>query len=247
MLSLLTLVGGLGSVWGLDTQSRYSDLSDKTCKVTFHESEGDRTQQECPGVLGYSLLKDTDDDRDSLTVVHGKKTQPLAFFGHVTGSLNYLGEKVEWRVRDGQPIALVVRMYFTDPETSQKQQRLIVARVQPEESCVTQIINASKIPNANELAAEAADRAVNEKCLWKIDPRSLTGSFQFDQFHTAEAKCRQVHATMVQTLIKTYFCETDLSSAPVPILASCTSADGQKKLLFFKQVDVCQSVLDAQR
>ena len=152
--------------WAADVQTLYSDLTEKACKITFHESEGDYTREDCPGILGYSLQKDTDDARDSLTIVNGKVTQPLDFFGHVTTSLNSLGDKVEWHVRNGQPIALVVRLYFTDRESQKKQQRLIVAKVQARGSCVTRIIDASKYPNANDLAAQAADRATEDKCLW---------------------------------------------------------------------------------
>ena len=148
-------------------RSVYSDLSDKACKITFESDEGDRVDQECPGVLGYTLWKNRDDDRDTLTLVKDGKEQTLNFYGHVTEQLNYLGDKAEWRVRDGKPMALIVRMYFSNPETSKKEQRLIVAKVGPGESCVTQIINASKVPNANAVAQRVADHAAVQACLWK--------------------------------------------------------------------------------
>ncbi|MBI3292813.1 MAG: hypothetical protein HYZ73_08415 [Elusimicrobia bacterium] len=149
-------------------ESLYSDLSDKVCRVIqrAEEGEGDWVKRECPGVLGYKIQKDTDDARDSLTILQGNQKQPLDFWGRVTGYFNHLGDKAEWRVRDGKVIALIVRMYFTDLETNKKEQRLIVIKVRLSESCVTQVINASRIPNANEKAREAADHAAEAKCLW---------------------------------------------------------------------------------
>jgi hypothetical protein len=150
-------------------ESLYSGLSDQECKVVQEakEGEGDWVTQECPGVLGYKLLKHTDDGRESLTLVQEGQEHPLNFWGHVTGSFNELGEKAEWRVRDGKVTALIVRMSFTDPENHNAEQRLIVAKVQPSGSCVTHVVNASKVSDANEEARIAANRAPEAQCLWK--------------------------------------------------------------------------------
>src|SRR5882724_1272279 len=149
-----------------DVQSLYSDLSDKACESVSKSEANYMIVQECPGILGFTLEKNTEDDRDSLTIVRDHQKQPLDFYGHVTDALNYLGEKAEWRVRDGHVYALIVRMYFTDPESSKPQQRLIVAKVQTSGSCVTQVINATQSPHANELARQMADASQGMKCLW---------------------------------------------------------------------------------
>jgi hypothetical protein len=84
---------------GLSADNLYSDLSDKACKVVSRGEENYMVDQECPGVLGYKLQKNTEDDRDSLTIIEGNRSQSLNFYGHVTSSLNYLGDKAEWRIK----------------------------------------------------------------------------------------------------------------------------------------------------
>jgi len=229
----------------LSADSLYSDLSDKACKVVHRSEENYGVEQECPGVLGYKLQKTTEDDRDSLTIIEGHRSQPLNFYGHITGSLNYLGDKAEWRITDGKPIALIVRMTFTNPESQKKEQRLIVAKVASSGSCVTQVINASTLAIANEQAEKAADHAFAEKCLWMIEPKTLEGYYAFDRLHLPDSRCALVTKEMALRLSKEAVCETDTSGPG--IAASCRSMDGQKEHLLFKQASDCERQIANQR
>jgi hypothetical protein len=136
-------------------------------------------------------------------------------------------------------------MYFTDPENQKKEQRLIITKVASSGSCVTQVINASKIANANEQAEEAADHAFAEKCLWMIDPKTLEGDYAFDRLHLPDSKCALVTKEKAQLLTKDSVCETDTSGAG--IAASCRSMDGQKEELLFKQDSDCESQVITQK
>lgn len=150
------------------TESRYSDLREKSCKVTeaAKEGEGDWITMRCPGVLGYTLERSIDDGRESLKIVHGKEIYDLNFWDHVTSAFNHLGEKAEWRLKDGRPTALIVRMVDSH-EGEDRTHYLIVASIRPRHSCVVQVINATKEANANKQAQQAADRAKDLNCLWK--------------------------------------------------------------------------------
>jgi hypothetical protein len=146
-------------------ESLYSNLSDKACHVMDQESEGDYAGQECPGVLGYKLYKHTQEARESLSIVQGDQKQYVDF-SPITSQFNHLGDKAEWRIVEGKPVALIVRMYIT-PENQKPQQQLIVTRVTPGPACIVKVIDASKNPKANELARQAADTSQSLKCLWE--------------------------------------------------------------------------------
>jgi len=75
----------------------------------------------------------------------------------------------------------------------------------------------------------------------------LAGTYRFDQFHTAEARCQLADKSAINKLAKTYFCETNDLTSVAPIPAVCTSADGENRYLFFKSADQCESVLGAQK
>ena len=95
--------------------SVYTDLH-QNCKRTTQANEGEGGQTlECAGVGGFKLLHATDDDRDNLLLEQGQMTEDLALWSRISGSFQHLGEKAEWRLKDGRPVALIVRMYLSDP------------------------------------------------------------------------------------------------------------------------------------
>ncbi len=162
-LILMTLFS-LSAQTVFSNESLYTSLSDKECKVIqqAEEGEGEWVTKECSGVLGYKLLKITDDDRDSLTLLYGNEKQPLNLWDyHITRHFNELGEKVEWRVSGGKAIGLIALLSFTDPESKKIEQRLIVVKVRPSKSCVIQVLDASQSVQAR----TAADKAPSTHCL----------------------------------------------------------------------------------
>jgi hypothetical protein len=106
------------------------------------------------------MMRNGDDGRENLVVVRNGQREDLALWGRVYESFNRLGERVEWRIRDGKPIALIVRMHAQNA----RKQSLIVARLEPGPACVVKVIDASRMKNANVVARAAADTAA--ACLW---------------------------------------------------------------------------------
>jgi hypothetical protein len=146
--------------------SVYSSLY--KCKLI---SKGrDYSTQACVGVSGYNLRLEYDDARESITVIspNGKK-HPLNLWQVISSGFSGVGQKAEWRVtrKNGKlvPIALIVRFTASeDPADSSKTTPyLAVAKITPNEICVTDKIAPSK--TANEEARTAADSAATRQCL----------------------------------------------------------------------------------
>lgn len=150
-------------------KSIYSPLTDKKCKLIDTYDEGGYSLQACPGVLGYTLQVEDFDARMTIIVVDPENNEhPQDYCQFVTGHFSELGEKAEWRIGkvDGKerPIALIVRVYSQDLDNVYKKvSYLAVSKITPEEICVTNRILPG--PKQNELAKQAADRAISSKCL----------------------------------------------------------------------------------
>lgn len=106
-------------------------------------------------------------------------------FGHVRekaqrwesfGQFNQIGNTIEWRLRDGKPIAAILRWFIenTNPETGMqdkehKGQVLVVSTVADlnnrDNGCVVGYVDARINPDANVLARDVADNlAADFKC-----------------------------------------------------------------------------------
>lgn len=146
--------------------SVYSSLS--KCKLV--KTGRDSSTQACVGVGGYNLRLEYDDARESITVISpdGKK-HPLNLWQVISSGFSSVGQKAEWRVarKGGKvvPIALIVRFTASEnPEDSSKTTSyLAVAKITPNEICVTDKIAPSS--TANEEARAAADSASTRRCL----------------------------------------------------------------------------------
>ena len=151
--------------------SIYTDLSGNQCKTIKEDEETGSSVQECPGVGGLHLLVANDDARMSISVVSpDNKEHALDYWNIITRSFSSLGEKAEWRVvkRKGKitPIALIVRVDSFEQrnlDSPKKTSYLAVAKITPEEMCVTDKI--SPAVDANERARRAADNSANKACL----------------------------------------------------------------------------------
>lgn len=151
-------------------ESIYTNLASNKCRTTSVNKESGATTQVCPGVAGYKLQVEDDDNRMSVTVITPKgKKHPLSYWGVITSGFSSLGEKAEWRVtrRSGKivPIALIVRVVANEnPESPEKKTSyLAVAKITTQSICVTDKISPSA--NMNEEARRAADASANKPCL----------------------------------------------------------------------------------
>ena len=174
MCRLLLLAAMLGSLalraaQDTDRVTIYTDLSGVSCVLVSEVKEtGDGPSlHRCPGIGGWQLLVAYDEQRMSVTLTppHGKP-QPLNFWDVITPAFSSLGAKAEWRVtwRNGkvQPVALIVRVNTISAQ-GRHASYLTVAKIAPEQSCVTNRVE--PVPNANEKAREFADHASQAPCL----------------------------------------------------------------------------------
>ena len=150
--------------------SVYTKLVGKGCKTLTTDKETGSITQVCPGVGGYRLKVDHDDDRATITIIDpAGKEHALNYWQVVTTAFSSLGEKAEWRVikKKGKttPIALIVRVNASeDPENSRKiTSYLSVAKMTAQQACVITKIKPGATQNQE--ARRAADAAANQPCL----------------------------------------------------------------------------------
>ncbi len=147
--------------------SVYTGIAD--CPVVELDEETGASSTLCEGIAGYELLVTDEDARMSVTVIAPDGSRhALDYWQVVTFAFSNLGTKAEWRVidRDGErvPVALVVRVNASEgDDASAITSYLAVAKITPEEICVTDRIEPD--PDMNAAARRAADTAGNRPCL----------------------------------------------------------------------------------
>lgn len=144
-------------------KSVYTSLAAKACKPTAKSSD-DGYEGICPGVGGYKLLAMEGDLRQNIHVIApGGKKFDLNFWGFY-GNFSSVGEKAEWRVKAGKPIALIARYNVSNAEDSSKiTSYLLVSKISRTQSCVVKFVEPG--PNQNATARKFADTAANMSCL----------------------------------------------------------------------------------
>jgi hypothetical protein len=145
-------------------QNRSVYTSTKTCRtIESDPNEAGWYRGRCKGVGGYTLDLTEGDLRQSLVVRTAARKEFDLNFSMFFSSFSSVGEKVEWRMKNGVPIALIARFYVSDPENSEKTKSyLMVAKIGRKEACVVDVIG----PGAkqNERARQAADAAAGKPC-----------------------------------------------------------------------------------
>ena len=162
---LVLLVLGCGVHASAQITSRYTDLDDQKCKTLELDEEGGGSYKgECAGVGGYKLHVLEGDLRQSVDIIDpAGKAHQLRFWEHF-GGFSAVGPRAEWRIKNRQPIALIVRLNVSEnpekPETTTSY--LIVSKITKTEACITDIIRPSRTQNAE--ARRAADNSASEPC-----------------------------------------------------------------------------------
>ncbi|HLA95920.1 MAG TPA: hypothetical protein VK612_09380, partial [Pyrinomonadaceae bacterium] len=118
----------------------------------------------CPGVGGYKLELIEGDLRQSIIVIDPKKKEHNLKFWEIFGGFSAVGDKAEWRTKNGKPIAVIIRLNVAaNPEDSDKRvSYLLVAKITASETCVTDVIKPSRTQNAE--ARKTADAPANAPC-----------------------------------------------------------------------------------
>jgi len=158
-----------GSKSAAQNRSLYTSLAVKQCRTIKTETTGAGDYEgRCRGVSGYSLLLLEGDLRQNVIVVTPKGAKhSLDLWDVVSGGFSYVGPRAEWRVKK-QPVALILRYNASeDPEhPNRKTSYLVVAKITPDEICVTDKISPG--PKANADARAAADNAATRPCLKSV-------------------------------------------------------------------------------
>ena len=153
----VALAAGLGGP-AFSAESVYQPLREADCPRVAEDEVG--ATFFCHGPDGTPFLLAEGDARMSVTfggVGPGSRVPFQSF-----GSFNSLGEKIEWRVEGGAPVATILRWLVDSPEGGAESQVLVVSKVGEGDSpgCVAAYVDALANSNANELAREAAERIV---------------------------------------------------------------------------------------
>jgi len=144
--------------------SIYTSTRTSSCRTIKSSDEGAGSYLgECRGVGGYKIRVLEDDIRQTIDVVTpANKKFALDFWAFYSG-FSAVGEKIEWRMKGGVPVALIARFNVSDPEDYKKTTSyLMVAKVGKTSSCVTDVVEPAA--GQNETARKLADAASTKPC-----------------------------------------------------------------------------------
>lgn len=144
--------------------SVYTSTSDKVCKkIKVADDHGGDYVGLCPGVGGYKLKLVEGDLRQTLFVITPKKKEHPLRFNEFYYTFSAIGDKVEWRMKRGVPVALISRYNVADAENSEKRPSyLMVVKITRSFSCVTDVVAPGE--KQNETARKLADAAPTKAC-----------------------------------------------------------------------------------
>ena len=145
-------------------KSIYTSTKTSACRTIKSSSEGTGSYiGECRGVGGYKARLIEGDIRQTLDIVTPARKKFELNFWNFYSSFSSIGEKLEWRVQSGVPIALIARYNVSNPEDPQRSTSyLMVSRIGRGLSCVTDIVGPG--PKQNEEARRLADEAPGKPC-----------------------------------------------------------------------------------
>ncbi|MFN0193203.1 MAG: hypothetical protein ACKVP5_14700 [Aestuariivirga sp.] len=155
MIPLLLFLGFLPGAALAENTSVYTPFDLKTCtqvqKPDEYVFEG---AWKCKGIEGYEIFQSGVDARSY--AAFGKKDSGTHCAALKTFSpFNTALSPIEWRLKDGKPIAAIERWSVTDADGI-RTTWLVVNALRENESCQAHYV-AGSYPNANEAARRAAD------------------------------------------------------------------------------------------
>lgn len=160
------------------TRSVLTQLDAGSCRQEIDKSDPNETPYlACPGVAGYTLIvRRVESGRRSIEIVDPeRRVFALNYQEFVTRHMFTLGDKAEWRIatQDGKqvPVALIVRVRAHEDDDDPERETstyLAVAKIAPDQACVTSRIAEGTRPEADVQAA--ADAARNSACLPPLPP-----------------------------------------------------------------------------
>jgi hypothetical protein len=139
--------------------SAYTPFDLEACRVTGENPEGASVDYACPGRAGVPIFVHLGDGRFDLDAgIDGEEFVTL-------GAFNDIGERLEWRLHEGAPIAVIFRYLDVAPQ-GEGRTVLAVEKIGRAGSPGCRVAHvAGDTPDANRIAREIADsRAANFRC-----------------------------------------------------------------------------------
>src|SRR5437899_1710340 len=157
ILWTLTLALLLSTSAAGQNKSIYTNTKTNAClKISSNPNEAGSYEGECNGVGGYKVRLLEGDIRQTINIITpSRKKFELDFWGFY-GGFSSIGEKIEWRTKAGVPVALISRFNVAGSDDTQKSKSyLMVSKIGPRMSCVTDVVEAG--PDQNVKARALAD------------------------------------------------------------------------------------------
>lgn len=160
----IALIGLLSVFAAGQNRSVYTSTKAGACKTLRSTAEGTGSYVgECSGVGGYKLRLIEGDIRQTIDIITPARKKLELNFWNIYSSFSSIGEKVEWRIKGGVPVALIARYNVADPEgTKPSTSYLMISKISGSSACVTDVVP----PGAkqNEEARILADAAADKPC-----------------------------------------------------------------------------------
>lgn len=139
--------------------SAYTDFDLAACRVTGENPEGASVDYACPGYAGVPLFVHLGDGRFDLDAgVDGDEFTTI-------GAFNELGDRIEWRTRNGEPFAVIFRYRDVAPQGEGRTVLAVEMIGRPGAPGCRVAHVAGETPDANRVAREIADaRAAEFRC-----------------------------------------------------------------------------------
>jgi len=156
----LLLLAFLATPATAGNSSTYTDFDLKTCKQITPETSGEEGEGsgtfECKGHAGIPVYFAEGDLRS--LVSFGKGGEEACAFHQTFSGFNSVGNTIEWRLKNGKPIATILRwtVSYDSEDSSKTKTWLVVTSLARGNTCHVGYVEGA-YPNANEEARKLAD------------------------------------------------------------------------------------------
>lgn len=141
-------------------RSEYTSLDSKSCRTIEFDEETNYSIQACPSYKNIPVFIYQTDGLYSLRISNKGNNEGIGFaFGR-------LGDKLEWRLRNNEPFAVIYRYYDNSASNKSVNLSILAIRKVSEKvgDCIAGTVDGN-LPNANEIARRFADEKIaNFKC-----------------------------------------------------------------------------------
>lgn len=147
-----------------ENKSIYTNKNSIACKTIKNDpNEAGSYEAECKGVGGYKVHLLEGDLRQTLNIITPKNKIFELNFWRFYGGFSTIGDRIEWRIKKGAPVALIARYNVeTSDNPKKKRSYLMISKISKDSSCVTAVVPPKA--NQNQEARKLADIAITQPC-----------------------------------------------------------------------------------